>query len=109
MARIIEGDQGEAGGTDPRREIRCLGGEGLSQLAPYESYSEWRDDDKRERVGVQIGERVRISRKPNRRDPYADPINPPNERKEKPQHRERKPRTTTGDRRELQSIDANPT
>ena len=31
----------------------------------------------RERVGVQIGERVRISRKPNRRDPYADPINPP--------------------------------
>ena len=24
----------------------------------------------RERVGVQIGERVRISRKPNRRDPY---------------------------------------
>ena len=31
----------------------------------------------RERVGVQIGERVRISRKPNRRDPYADPINSP--------------------------------
>ena len=24
MARIIEGDQGEAGRTDPRREIRCL-------------------------------------------------------------------------------------
>ena len=25
MARIIEGDQGEAGGTDPQREIRCPG------------------------------------------------------------------------------------
>ena len=44
----------------------------------------------RERVGVQIGERVRISRKPNRRDPYADPINPPNERKrETPTSREK--------------------
>ena len=44
----------------------------------------------RERVGVQIGERVRINRKPNRRDPYADPINPPNERKrETPTSREK--------------------
>eukprot|EP01043_Picozoa_sp_COSAG02_P018249 COSAG02_NODE_848_length_16553_cov_21.228577_6_plen_30_part_00 len=25
MARIIEGDQGEADGTDPQREIRCPG------------------------------------------------------------------------------------